>query len=243
MTVLIACACLPTTAQASQSARLHVTFTPNGLGAPTTLAIHVQITAPANQVPSPLTTLNLRYPATLGIATSGLGIATCTQLILETLGLEGCPTDSNMGRGNVLAELPIGAKIIQETVEITILRAPEQHGHFALLLYANGGTPLSAQVTLPALLLPTPNAGNIHIDIPPVPSVPGAPNVAVTELNATLGPPELTYYERVHGKTTSYHPTGILLPDQCPRGGFPFTASLTFEDGSHTAARTTVPCP
>ena len=147
-----------------------------------------------------------------------------------------------MGHGNVLAELPIGAKIVRETVKIAILRAPEQHGHFALLLYANGGTPISAQITLPALLLPTPNAGSIHIDIPSVPSLPGAPNVAVTELNATLGPPGLTYHEHSHGKTTSYHPTGILLPDQCPRGGFSFTASLTFEDGSHATAGVAVPC-
>ena len=137
---------------------------------------------------------------------------------------------------------PIGAKIVRETVKIAILRAPEQHGHFALLLYANGGTPISAQITLPALLLPTPNAGSIHIDIPSVPSLPGAPNVAVTELNATLGPPGLTYHEHSHGKTTSYHPTGILLPDQCPRGGFSFTASLTFEDGSHATAGVAVPC-
>jgi hypothetical protein len=212
------------------------------LGDPTTLAIHVQIAAPAHHVPSPLTALNLRYPSTLGIATSGLGIATCAQATLETLGPESCPTDADMGQGNVLAELPIGAKIVQEAVEIAILRAPEEHGHFALLFYADGGTPISAQITLPALLLPTPNAGNIHIRIPPVPSLPGAPNVAVTELNATLGPPGLTYHERSHGKTTSYHPTGILLPDQCPHGGFPFIASLTFEDGSHAAARTAVPC-
>ena len=147
-----------------------------------------------------------------------------------------------MGRGSVLAEFPIGAEILQETVEVAIVRAPEQDGHFALLFYAGGGTPISAQIALPALLLPAPNAGNIHIDIPPVPTLPGAPNVAVAELNATLGPRGLTYYEHVHGKTTSYHPTGILLPDQCPRGGFPFTASLTFEDGSHATARTAVPC-
>ncbi len=212
------------------------------MGAPTTLAIHIQITTPSNQVPSPLTALNLRYPSTLGIVVSGLGIATCTEATLEYFGPEGCPADSNMGRGSVLAEYAIGAEILRETVGVAIVRAPEQDGHFALLFYAGGGTPISAQIVLPALLLPAPNAGNIHIDVPPVPTLPGAPNVAVAELNATLGPRGLTYYERVHGKTTSYHPTGILIPDQCPRGGFPFTASLTFEDGSHATARTAVPC-
>ena len=148
-----------------------------------------------------------------------------------------------MGHGSVLAEFAIEAEILKEAVEVAIVRAPEQNGHFALLFYASGGTPVSAQIALPALLLQTPNAASIHIDVPPVPTFPGAPNVAVAELNAALGPRGLTYHEHIHGKTTSYHPTGVLLPDHCPRGGFPFTASLTFEDGSHASASTTVPCP
>jgi hypothetical protein len=148
-----------------------------------------------------------------------------------------------MGHGNVLAEFALGAETLQEQVAVAIVRAPEQNGHFALLFYASGGTPISAQIALPALLLPTPNAASIDIHVPPVPTLPGAPNVAVAELNATLGPRGLTYHEHIHDTTTSYHPTGILLPDQCPHGGFPFTASLTFEDGTHTTAMTAVPCP
>jgi hypothetical protein len=239
---LVACACVPTIAHASQSAKLHVTFTPNRLGGPTTVAIRIQITTPSNQVPSPLTTLDLRYPSTLGITVSGLGIATCSKATLEALGPEGCPADSTMGHGSVLAEFAIDAEVLQEEVPIAIVRAPEQDGHFALLFYAVGGTPISAQIAFSALLLPAPHAGSIHIDIPPVPTLLGAPNVAVAELNATLGPRGLTYYERAHGRSTSYHPTGVLLPDQCPRGGFPFTASLTFEDGSHATVNTAVPC-
>jgi hypothetical protein len=239
----VVCACLPATARATQSAKLHVGFTPDRLGSPTTIAIHVQITTPHDHVPSPLTALELRYPSTLGITVSGLGITTCSQARLEYLGPEDCPADSYMGHGGVLAEFAIGAEILTEEVEVTIVRAPEAKGHFALLFFASGGTPISAQVALPALLLPAPHASSIHIEVPPVPTVPGAPNVAVAELNATLGPRGLTYYERVHGRFTSYHPTGILLPNQCPHGGFPFAASLTFEDGSHATARTAVPCP
>lgn len=236
------CACVPASVHASQSAKLHVAFTPNRLGAPTTVAIHIQITTPSNEVPSPLTTLDLRYPSTLGITVSGLGIATCTKATLEDLGPGGCPADSAMGHGGVLAEFAIDAEILQEEVPVTIVRAPERDGHFALFFYAGGGTPISAQIALPALLLPGRHVGSIQIDVPPVPALLGAPNVAVAELNATLGPRGLTYYERVRGRTVSYHPKGILLPDQCPRGGFPFAALLTFEDGSHATANTVVPC-
>ena len=237
------CACLPATAQATQSAKLHVGFTPDRLGFPTTIAIHVQVTTPHNHVPSPLMALELRYPSTLGITVSGLGITTCSQSRLEYLGPESCPADSYMGHGGVLAEFAIGAEVLKEEVEVTIVRAPETEGHFALLFFASGGTPISAQVALPALLLPAPHAGSIDIEVPLVPTFPGGPNVAVAELNATLGPRGLTYYERLHGRIISYHPTGILLPDQCPHGGFPFTAALTFEDGSHATARAAAPCP
>ncbi len=243
MATLVACVCLPATAHATQSAKLRVGFTPDRLGKPTTIAIHVQITTPYSHVTSPLTALELRYPSTLGFTVSGLGITTCSQTRLEYLGPEDCPADSYMGHGGVLAEFAIGAEVLKEEVEIAIVRAPETKGHFALLFFASGGTPISAQVAIPALLLPAPHAGSIDIEVPPVPTLPGAPNAAVAALNATLGPRGLTYYERVRGRITSYHPTGILLPDQCPRGGFPFTASLTFEDGSHATARTAAPCP
>lgn len=40
-----------------------------------------------------------------------------------------------------------------------------------------------------------------------------------------------------------YHPDGIQLPADCPRNGFTFNAQLDFQDGSTTAARTSVRCP
>jgi hypothetical protein len=63
------------------------------------------------------------------------------------------------------------------------------------------------------------------------------------QLSTTIGPLHLTYYERPHGRRKTYHPEGILLPETCPRGGFPFAVSLAFADGSHASASTTVPCP
>ena len=150
-----------------------------------------------------------------------------------------------MGQGSALTEIQIGPEIERETAEVAIIRAPSQNGQFALLFYADGMTPVSAQVTFPGLLLPGPgpNDETIHIDVPLVPSLPEAPDVAVIRLHATIGPRGLTYYERIGGKLVSYHPKGVLLPDTCPRGGFPFTAILGFLDGTHASADTAVPCP
>jgi hypothetical protein len=244
VTSLLALQALSAQAQAKQSADLHVSFSPNQLGHSTNVGFDVNINAPAGHVPSPLTSLELHYPRQLGFAVSGLGLETCPPRRLQALGPEACPADSHMGRGNAVAEIPFGPEIIYETAELVILRAPEQEGHIGLLFYANAEEPVSAQIAFPGALLPAapPKQESIAITVPLLPSLPGSPDVAIVQLHATFGPHSLTYYEHTHGKLIAYHPQGILLPNKCPRGGFAFSASLTFLDGSHTQARTAVPC-
>ena len=187
----------------------------------------------------------MNYPGNLGIALSELGLATCSPNTLETSGPEGCPANSLMGYGTAIAEIPIGPDIEDETANITLIRGPTQQGHLALLFYANALSPISAELVFPGLLLPAPApfGGRINIDIPLVPTVPEAPDVAVIKLAATLGPEHLTYYEHRHGHNIPYNPKGILLPNTCPHGGFPFTTTVSFLDATHASARTTVPCP
>jgi hypothetical protein len=240
---LLACACLPATAHATQPVVLHVRFTPEHLGQGTTVDIGIAIAAPAGHVPSPLTGLDLRYPSVLGFDVSGLGLDTCSQATLEIFGPQACPADSRMGQGNALAEILIGPEIIQETAQVTIVRAP-QEGQIALFFYANGEIPVMAPIIFSGLLAPGPgNDENIDIKVPIVESVPGAPDVAVVELHATLGPHGLTYLEHLHGHIIPYQPQGVLLPHKCPHGGFPFTATFTFLDGAHANAHATIPCP
>ncbi len=240
---LLICACLPASAHAAQSARLHVSFTPERLGHGTTVNISVEIAAPANQVPPPLTQFDVTYPGDLGFDVSGLGLATCTQATLETFGPTACPADSHIGKGSALAEIQVGPEIIQETAEVTIVRAPKE-GQIALLFYADGESPVSAPIVFPGLLVPGPGSNeSIDIDVPLVPSLPEAPDVALIRLHATLGPQGLTYYEEIHHHLLPYQPQGILLPHKCPRRGFPFSATLSFLDGSHTHADSSIPCP
>lgn len=237
--------CLSGTAHAAPSAKLRASFVPEQLGQSTTLEFNAQIAASKGRVPPPLTELDVRYPGSLGVAVGELGLATCSKRRLEALGAEGCPADSRMGEGSATAEIPIGPEIVRETAKVAILRAPEQEGHLALLLYATGETPVFAEVAFAGLLLtsPPPYGASIHIHVPLVPSLPDGPDVSVVHLHATLGPLGLTYYEHVRGKLVSYKPRGILLPKRCPRGGFRFSATFAFLDGSDTIANTSVPCP
>ena len=79
--------------------------------------------------------------------------------------------------------------------------------------------------------------------VPAIPSVPDGPNVSIISVKATIGPQGLIYTKHVHGKLVHFRPTGIGVPEHCPHGGFPFSASFTFEDGSSTSTTATVPCP
>lgn len=213
--LLLAICCSPTTASARQSVHLAASLTPERLAGETSIGLSVGIAGAAGRVPSPVTRIDLRYPGNLGIALSGLGIETCSASTLEVLGPAGCPADSIMGRGSALGEIPFGPEIIRESAPVTIVRAEDQSGHLALLFDAQGISPVAANVVLPRVLLPArqPYGGDIRIEVPLIPSLPEAPDVAVVELSATIGPAAgLTYVERQAGKTLSYTPKGFCFP-------------------------------
>jgi hypothetical protein len=244
-TALALLAYLPSIAVAAQSVKLTANFSPDRLRTPTTISFGFQISAGAGRVPSPLIGIDLRYPVNIGLSTSELGLATCQPTRLEAFGPAGCPANSRVGHGSALTEIPVGPEVIRERAKITLLAGPIREGHLDFLVYAIGASPIAAQIIFSALLLPEPPpfGGRLHFDVPLVPSVPEAPDVSLVQLTTTLGPLGLTYYERVHGRMLAYTPKGILLPSTCPRGGFPFAASLSFKDGTITHAATTVPCP
>ena len=242
--VALGCSCLLANAAADESATLTAKLTPERLGGTTTLSFGFEIRGSAGGVPSPLKQLEVRYPADFGIASSGLGLQSCTPSVLETLGPMGCPSDSFMGHGMVLAAVPFGSQIVQEKAVIAVLRAPEQNGHTAILFYAEGVEPVDADVVFSGLLVPAPPPfAELSIAVPLVPSLPEGPDVSVLRVQSAIGPAHLTYYEDLHGKRIAYTPKGIVLPARCPRGGFRFAATFGFLDGSQTTAQTSVRCP
>jgi hypothetical protein len=247
--VAVLCACLvaSTAAQAGTSATLSAAFTPERLGQRSTLdfGFSFSFAPPAEPVPPPLTQIELRYPDNLGIALSGLGLATCTAQMLEASGPSGCSRDAVMGHGQALTGIVLGSTIITENAPITVVRAPDEEGRIELLFYAEGTTPVTTRIVFPGLLLPAsaPFGGLVSIGVPLVPTLPGAPYISVISLHATLGPIGVTYYEQVGGRTLAYQPKGILLPTSCPGGGFPFAAEFHFLNNNVAQTHTAVPCP
>jgi hypothetical protein len=257
---LCACAATPasapaasqagTAAQPAQASQAHTvsltaTFSPERLGAGTTIRIGFQVSTPAGRAPSPVTDVELLLPTGLSIATSDLGLETCVPAKLESEGLAGCPPDSLMGRGSAAAEVPFGSASVTERAPVRLFSGPLQNGHPQLLFFAEGEYPVLANIIFGALVLPaqSPFGGVLNAELPLVPSVTDGPDVALVQLTTTIGAKGITYYERVKGKTIGFHPRGILLPKSCPRGGFTFAAHMTFQDATHASAHTTVPCP
>lgn len=242
----LACALAPTAACASsERASLHASFSPNRLGAPTTIAFGFQLSTTEGAAPPPLTSLDLHIPAGINYTTTQLGLAICQPTVLLASGLHGCSPNSRLGSGSAYVEVPFGVGAGHEIPEVQALSGPSPSGNLVVLFYANGVFPVFAQLVFSGEVLPDSGrfGSQLSATVPPVSSVPGGPDVSILSVQTTIGPSHLTYYRHVHGRRVSFHPRGVAVPDHCPHGGFPFAAEFTFQDHSRASAETSVPCP
>ncbi len=225
--------------------RLQASFSPERLGAGTTIKIGFHVAYPSGAAPLAATAIQFFLPRGLGIATSELGLQNCQPSQLELLGRAACPTDSLMGHGSAVTAVPFGSRFVIERTSIALFSGPLQSGDPQLLFVAAGEYPVIAEVIFSALVLSTgPRFGGlIQTQLPLVPSVPNGPDVALLGLQTTIGPAGITYSEEIGGRIVRFRPRGILLPKSCPRGGFPFAVHLSFSDGSGAGANATVRCP
>ena len=242
------CAALaPVTADAEQEqATLHASFTPNRLGVSTTIGFGFHLQTAGGLAPPPLTSVVMHMPAGMNYTLTTLGLSTCRPAVLQARGPAGCPPNSRLGAGGAFVEVPFGTGSGHELPEIQAVSGPPSSGgNMVVLFYANGQFPVSAQLVFSGEVLPDHGTfgSQLSAAVPLIPSVPNGPDVSIVDVNATIGPAGLTYYHHVHGRLRPFHPLGIGVPEHCPRGGFPFSATFTFQDGSSANAGTTVPCP
>jgi hypothetical protein len=242
---LFVCGAAPAVATATETAKLQASFSPDHLGESTTIGFSFQVATAAGLAPPPLTGIDLHMPAGMNYTTTTLGLSICNPTLLQREGPKACSPNSRLGYGSAYVEVPFGTGAGQELPEIQALMGPPSHGNMVVLFYANGQTPVFAQLVFAGEVLPSTGVfgSQLSTSVPPIPSVPNGPDVSIVSVKATIGPERLTYYKHVHGKAVAFHPRGIAVPEHCPSGGFPFSADFTFQDGSTAAASTTVPCP
>jgi hypothetical protein len=242
---LLACTCLPATASAAQTVTLHTSFSPDRLGASTTIGFGFAIAGSNGDVPSPLESVSLRLPVGIDYLSTTLGLAICQPAALLERGLAGCSPNSRLGSGSAYVEVPFGESAGHEIPDIEALMGPPKDGNIVVLFYADGREPVYAQIVFEGELIAGSQTlgGSLNAAVPLIPSVAGGPPVSIVSVSTTIGPAGLTYYERVHGHTVSFHPRGVSVPLRCPRGGFAFSGRFTFQDGTSTLAKSSVPCP
>jgi hypothetical protein len=150
-----------------------------------------------------------------------------------------------MGYGTATGAVEVDHEIINEEALTAVFMAPFDNSEIALLFLLDGYSPLLAERIFNGRLQSAraPFGGALTIGVPLIESFPEGPDVALVRFRSTIGPLGITYYNHIHGRFVPYQPNGIVLPHQCPRGGFPFSARFTFTDGDDLTARTTVPCP
>jgi hypothetical protein len=245
MLVLLACACLPAAAAASETVTLQTSFTPDRLGASTTIGFGFQIAGQGGEVPPPLTHVDLKLPAGIDYLTTTLGLAICQPAVLAQQGPGGCSPNSRIGGGSASVDVPFGAGAGGETPSIEAFMGPPHNGNIDVVFYAVGVTPVLAQVIFEGELIPAfgTSSGSLDNAIPLIAGVPEGPDVSILGVHTTIGPGNLRYYTHVHGKVVSFAPKGVSVPSTCPRGGFPFAADFTFADSTTATAESTAPCP
>jgi hypothetical protein len=245
MAVAAAAGVLSTAAVAAPAVTLQASLNPDRLGADTAVSIGFQIPNGAAPGASPLTEFDVRLPPEMGLAATTLGLATCSAHTLLDEGPTGCPPNAVMGSGTALAESAFGSETIRESARVFIYMGPATSENTTMLYYFDGQVPVIAPLVFPSQFVS--NATSLRSEfmtsIPTVAALPGAADVAILSMHATIGPRGLRYVRRVGKRVATYKPVGMSVPGVCPRRGFPFSGVFVFQNGARVVATHTVPCP
>jgi len=243
---VLMCGVAPAIARAvTERASLHASFSPNRLGASTTISFGFHVETVEGTAPPPMTKIDLRMPAGISYTTTTLGLSTCQPQALLEHGIAGCSPNARLGYGTAFVEVPFGVGAGHEIPEVQAVAGPSPNGNLVVLFYANGLSPVSAQLAFSGEVLAASGVfgTQLAVNVPLVTSVPGGPDVSIVSVQTTIGPSHLTYYRHIHGRKVAFHPKGVSVPERCPQGGFPFAAEFVFQDGSQASAQASVPCP
>jgi hypothetical protein len=222
------------------------------LGSSSALAISLRLD-PNRFASTQLTEVRLAYPRSLGLVSSGLGLAPCTRppedfvrVLIDAPGLGGCPANAVMGTGTVFALVRLtDGQVIPEYATITLLSGTLERGRLGLVVFVDGQRPFGAKLAFAGEVRGAggPYGGALSVSMPPIPGIRELATISLVELRIVVGAHAIRYYERRHGRRVAYHPEGVELPTACPAGGFRFQAQVAFADGTRRSASSVTRCP
>lgn len=212
-------------------------------------AIHAVLRVDPRRLPSPATEIRVFYPDSLGVASSGLGLAPCGRpeqdfqaIIIDAPGLGGCPRNAVMAYGSAQADVRLSdGQVIREFATVTILSGEIRDGALGLVIYVDGQHPFGGKLVYAGEIGAARGrfGGTLVARLPKIPALEGVATVALVDMRLAIGSRKIIY----NGRTGPYHPHGVVLPTRCPKHGFPFRAEVVFEDGHRETADAPVACP
>jgi hypothetical protein len=245
--VLLICGCLlaAAVAWASESVTINASFTPNKLGASTSLTATAKFDSTTAGPQPPVTSVTAYGPSGMSVDTRGAGTCTASATKLQEAGPAACPANSRVGFGKGVGLFELAGEFVPGPFTLEFFLAPRENGHLVMLVYVEASTPASEQFVLLAkeVHAPKPYGFGITFDVPIIPGLPGAALGWVQHITLTFGAKNVAYYRTVKGKRTLVHVKGVSVPRACPRGGFPIEARIGFADGTTTTVNPTIPCP
>ncbi|HLM86653.1 MAG TPA: hypothetical protein VK272_10750 [Solirubrobacteraceae bacterium] len=240
----IGCACLlgAAIAFAAETFSTQAYFTPDKLGAPANLSA-TAVFSSNGTVPTPISHVLAYGPAGLRVDVAGTGV--CDKAKLEAQGTGACPADSRIGFGGGVGLVEIGGEVVKEPFTLDFFLGPRESGHLTILVYAQAHSPVQVElvVVVKEVHGSKPYGFGVEFEIPPIATLPGAAYASVEKSYFTIGSQHIAYYNLVHGKRKLVHVKGLIVPNSCPKGGFPFTVTITFLDGTKSTDTYAAPCP
>ncbi len=240
---------LPTVADARTTADIAVALAPDVAGSPTTITFTAAFKDAKGGVPAQIERSVTHLPPGLEVDLTGVG--TCSPATMEEPGGDACPKSSLLGAGSAFAEVNLGGEEpVQEHAPVRAFLGSVRPGRTVLYFDAEGKVPVEQTVITRVTITGSPAAGQTFtIDVPPIPSSVGGPNVSVVDFKMSLGRqkvlsihPHSRYYATVNGRRMRVFPRGIVLPRRCRGGRLSFPTKLFFQGGETLATTPTAPC-
>jgi hypothetical protein len=231
---VVPCALCATSAQATVTATLAPSLSPDRLGAQGALTLTIGYVGSEGGVPSPVRRATLRFPVGLGIEIPHL--RSCSPARLRARGPSGCPPQSLLGHGSALAEAQAGSQTIAERISLSLFLGPFHNLEPTLEILGQGYTPFDERVVLTGTVLPDnpPYGEDLILSVPSIPTLPLEPDASIVRMSLTVG---------ARKPRDPRNANTVVVPARCPRGGFPFAADFAYADGSSGGALSTAPCP
>ena len=219
----------------STSAVISASLSPDRPGARSTLRFEVRFTGDEpSGVPSAVRHALLSFPAGLTLAIPQL--SSCSGPRLRARGAGGCSPRADLGSGHAQVVAPLGSQTLSEAITLAVFLGPPRNLQSTVEILGQGLTPFDERVLLSGSTLSgqAPYGEELEMSIPPIPTLPLEPDASMASISLDIGAP---------ARSRAGDANAVLVPQRCPKGGFPFAAELNYADGSVGNATTTVPCP